>query len=102
MLGRFKLNKSFADPETGMTYPKGTVAENWGDAAKFRAANQVDKPAFPGDEVYEFPPGGDARPPFLKPDDIAARPAPSEPPSLSQRADAAMRDFLANNKPAQD
>ncbi len=91
MEGRFKLQKNFTDPETGTTYRKGDVAETWGEAARFRAANQGG----------EFPAGGDARQPWLKPDQPAPAAEP-EPPTLSERADAAMRDFMQENPAAKD
>jgi uncharacterized Zn-binding protein involved in type VI secretion len=37
---RFKLRTKFTDPETGRVYKRRAVPSNWGEAAKFRAANQ--------------------------------------------------------------
>ena len=92
MEGRFELEKNFTDPESGITYKKGTVAETWGEAARFRAANQG----------AEFPAGGDARQPFLRPDKAAPPPPGPEGPTLSQRAEAEMRKFEADNPAARE
>jgi hypothetical protein len=49
--GRFQLlkNAGFTDPETGVTYLSGDEPTTWGEAAKFRAANQrvMGYPDFP-------------------------------------------------------
>jgi hypothetical protein len=39
-IGRFRLNRTFTDPETNITYQKGSIAQTWGEAAMFRSANQ--------------------------------------------------------------
>jgi hypothetical protein len=55
--GRFTLKKSFTDPDTGRTYPKGSVPETWEEAIKFRGRNQGGG----------FPPGGSLDKPVVKP-----------------------------------
>jgi len=70
MEGRFKLKQDILDADGGIEVPAGTEAETWGEAARFRAANQVSEPAYDGDttfadETYQFPPDGDTRQPYL-------------------------------------
>jgi hypothetical protein len=54
---RFKLETGFTDPETGKVYKYDDVPSNWGEAAKFRAANQRVKgfPDFPIDGSPNLP-----------------------------------------------
>jgi hypothetical protein len=46
---RYKLEIGFTDPETGKVYKPEAIPSNWGEAAKFRAANQrvMGYPDFP-------------------------------------------------------
>jgi hypothetical protein len=44
---RFTLKKKLIDPETGEEYPAGATPKTWGEAAKFRAANQNPGRFFP-------------------------------------------------------
>jgi hypothetical protein len=37
---RFRLDIGFTDPETGKVYKRWDVPSTWGEAAKFRAADQ--------------------------------------------------------------
>lgn len=55
---RFALKTEFADPETGQTYFKGDLPTNWGEAAKFRSANQraMGFPDFPIEGRPGLPP----------------------------------------------
>jgi hypothetical protein len=90
MADRFQLKKALNDPATGETIPKGTNAETWGEAAKFRAANQG----------REFPLEGSPRTPDIRvPNPHAPPPAPT-PPTLDERAAEAMREFAAGNPAA--
>jgi hypothetical protein len=84
---RFQLKKKFTDPETGTEYPKGATPESWGEAAKFREANQGG----------EMPHAG--RTPDIRP----KAPGGSPPePSLSDRAEAEMRRFEEQDPRARD
>ena len=94
MAERFKLQKEFTDEETGITYPKGSVAETWGEATRFRAANQG----------KNFPLRGDPKLPAIKDPDPTAgsdsEESEDEAPSLSERAEAAKQEWLASNPEA--
>jgi hypothetical protein len=54
---RFSLKTEFTDPETGRVYKLNDVPSNWGEAAKFRSANQrvMGHPDFPIEGSPNFP-----------------------------------------------
>ncbi|MBO0800421.1 MAG: hypothetical protein J2P31_16505, partial [Blastocatellia bacterium] len=54
---RFKLRVRFTDPETGRIYKRGSIPSNWGEAAKFRSANQrrMGFPDFPIEGSPDLP-----------------------------------------------
>jgi hypothetical protein len=90
MADRFQLKKALYDPATGETIPKGTKAETYGEAVKFRAANQGG----------EFPLQGSTRIPEIRvPDSHAPPPAPT-PPTLDERAAEALRQLREANPAA--
>jgi hypothetical protein len=90
MADRFQLKKPLKDPVTGETIPKGTNAETWGEAAKYRAANQGG----------EFPLEGSPRAPDIRVPNPNAPPAATAPPTLEERAAEALRQLQDSNPAA--